>query len=325
MTDNSGDSADPDESPSHMFDVVVVVGGIAGVSLAYELAGDRRVALVETEFVLGYHATSRSATMFLETYGGLDVRALTKGSRTFLEDPPDYFVGPLMSPRPLLQFAVPGHGDRVRELRSSTEGLELLETDEIRAICPYVRPGAIEIGLHETRTQELDANALLQGFMAGMRRRGAEVFKNAPAMRLEQTSSGWRVHIPRLTLGASLVVNAAGAWADLTALSAGLSPIGLIPRRRTAFTISTDGSPRDVTASDPLLYNIDEPSTSNPKVNNYFALQRIAPHVNPATPNPTTSRSLAHSNAFKRSPLCTRDRCEHPGPVCEHSAPTATW
>jgi D-arginine dehydrogenase len=44
---------------------VVIGGGIAGVSVAYELAAYRRVILLETEASLATHSTGRSAVMYV--------------------------------------------------------------------------------------------------------------------------------------------------------------------------------------------------------------------------------------------------------------------
>ncbi|MGB6274202.1 MAG: FAD-dependent oxidoreductase, partial [Rhodococcus sp. (in: high G+C Gram-positive bacteria)] len=92
-------------------DVIVIGGGIGGVSLGYELASDRRVALLERESTLAFHTTGRSAALFLETYGNSTIRALTTASRAFLVDPPEHFRSELLAPRPLLQFAATGRGD----------------------------------------------------------------------------------------------------------------------------------------------------------------------------------------------------------------------
>ena len=59
------------------FDAVVVGAGIAGASLAWRLAGRRSVLVLEAESQPGYHATGRSAAMFMESYGPPGVRALT--------------------------------------------------------------------------------------------------------------------------------------------------------------------------------------------------------------------------------------------------------
>ena len=65
------------------FDVVIIGAGMAGASLAWRLASERKVLLIERETQPGYHATGRSAAMFMETYGPPGVRALTRASRSF--------------------------------------------------------------------------------------------------------------------------------------------------------------------------------------------------------------------------------------------------
>jgi D-arginine dehydrogenase len=86
------------------FDVIVVGGGMAGVSIGYELAADRRVIVLDMEPTLAYHTTGRSAAMFLESYGGPAIRALTTASRAALVD------GGVLRSLPMLHIARPGRG-----------------------------------------------------------------------------------------------------------------------------------------------------------------------------------------------------------------------
>ena len=50
-------------------DVAVVGGGIAGASVAHELAASRSVVLLEAETALGTHATARSAATWIPGHG----------------------------------------------------------------------------------------------------------------------------------------------------------------------------------------------------------------------------------------------------------------
>ncbi|MDP7382917.1 MAG: FAD-dependent oxidoreductase, partial [Acidimicrobiales bacterium] len=56
-------------------EVVVIGGGIAGVSAAARLAEQgASVVLVEAEATLAFHTTGRSAAQYLENYGNDEVR-----------------------------------------------------------------------------------------------------------------------------------------------------------------------------------------------------------------------------------------------------------
>src|SRR5213596_2969226 len=88
------------------FDVAIIGAGIAGASLACRLAERRTAILLERETQPGYHATGRSAAMFMESYGPAMVRALTRASRAFYQAPPAGFAAvSLLAPRGALYVA----------------------------------------------------------------------------------------------------------------------------------------------------------------------------------------------------------------------------
>ena len=74
------------------YDVVVIGAGIAGASVAAELAETRRVLLLEQETQPGYHTTGRSAALFTISYGPPVIRALTRASEAFFRAPPAGFA-----------------------------------------------------------------------------------------------------------------------------------------------------------------------------------------------------------------------------------------
>src|SRR5688500_1049627 len=87
-------------------DFLVIGGGIAGASVAHWLAPHGRTVVLEREAQPGYHATGRSAALFMESYGTAQVRALTMASRAFLSAPPPCFgPHPLLTPRGAMMVA----------------------------------------------------------------------------------------------------------------------------------------------------------------------------------------------------------------------------
>ncbi|WP_353510290.1 FAD-dependent oxidoreductase [Intrasporangium sp.] len=273
------------------YDVVVVGGGVAGVSVAYELALDHTVLLVEMEPTLGYHATGRSAAMYLETYGGPQVRALTIGSRAFLEDPPAGFDRTLMTPRPLLQIARSGRGEIIDALHEQVRALvsdaSTVDAAVAAQLCPILRPEAVAKGLFEPHAMELDVHALHQGFVKGLRARGGTVVRRRPVEHLRQSDEGWQVHAADgVVARGRVVVNAAGAWADQVAKAAGCAPVGLSPRRRTIFTVPGDGAPQDPLM--PLLYDAEETFYVKPEGEQFLCSPADRTGCEPADVKPDT-------------------------------------
>ncbi|TPG34910.1 NAD(P)/FAD-dependent oxidoreductase [Mycolicibacterium hodleri] len=225
-------------------DVIVIGGGIAGVSIAYEMSKTARVSLLEMESTLAFHTTGRSAATFLETYGGEQVRALTTASRAFFESPPDFFEPVLVTPRPLLQIALEGRGDRIEAMYESVHTLvsdaELLDGSQCREVFPLLKPDVAERGMFEPRAMALDVAAIHQGYVRGARANGTEIFRNAAVTTLERRAHRWAVTTSNGRVHrAPVVVNAAGAWADVVATAAGVTPVGLTPLRRTIFMVAS--------------------------------------------------------------------------------------
>ena len=216
---------------------------MAGVSLGYELSADRSVGLLEMETTLAFHTTGRSAATFLESYGGPEVRALTTSSRTFLENPPDVFESQPLKPLPLLFVAPEGRGELVRQLQADVSSLvpdvRLVGADEARGLNPVLAPGYVELAMLEPRAMEIDVHAVHQGYLRGMRRRKGDIHTSAKVAGASYRDGVWTLtdaHGERFQ--APVVVNAAGAWADKVAALAGVSPVGIMPLRRTIFMLA---------------------------------------------------------------------------------------
>jgi D-arginine dehydrogenase len=224
---------------------LVVGAGIAGASAAAALAPLGPVVVIEREGQPGYHSTGRSAALFTETYGPPAIRALSAASRVFLTSPPSGFADtPLLHRRGLLVFGAPG---REAALETAMEdgsrhaaGVRTLSPDEAVRVVPVLRREAVCGAVLEPEAMDIDVHALHQGYLRLTSARGGTVRTDAGLTGLEQTGNGWRAQTTAGTVLARIVVNAAGAWADEVAALAGARPIGLEPRRRTAFVFDPE-------------------------------------------------------------------------------------
>jgi D-arginine dehydrogenase len=222
------------------FDYVIVGGGIAAASIGYELARFGRVAILEREEQPGYHSTGRSAALFTEGYGPRQVRALTMASRAFFNSPPEGFSDyPLLTPRGTLVVATPDQADHLINqyeiLSGAMPSAKLLDAAAVRTLVPVLRPERVIGGIFDPAAADMDVHAIHQGFLRGFRRAGGVVVCNAEVTALRQTGGVWSIRASGTEYQAPIVLNAAGAWADVVARMAGVTGIGLEPRRRSAF------------------------------------------------------------------------------------------
>ena len=221
-------------------DFLIIGGGIAAASVGYWLAPHGSVMLLERESQPGYHSTGRSAALFMESYGTPQVRGLTMASRAFFEHPPSGFTEhPLLSPRGALIVAGEGQEAALHAswevLRSVTARARKLDGAGACALVPVLRPDKVIGAVLEPDAADMDVHAIHQGYLRGLRRSGGSIACDAEVTALKRQGSIWQVHARGALYEAPVVVNAAGAWADAIAGMAGVQPIGLQPRRRSAF------------------------------------------------------------------------------------------
>ena len=242
-------------------DFLIIGGGIAGASVGYWLAPHGRVTLLERESQPGYHSTGRSAAVFMESYGTPQVRALTMASRSFMEQPPEGFSEhPLLAPRCAMFVATKGQEALLVEhwdvLRGMTPHARLLGSAAACALVPVLRAEKVLGAVFDPDAADMDVHAIHQGYLRGLRRAGGNLVCNAEVTALQHTAGRWQVQAAGLTFEAPVVINAAGAWADVVAALAGLPGIGLEPRRRSAFIFAPpDGL---ASANWPLTIGIGE-------------------------------------------------------------------
>ncbi|HEY8433598.1 MAG TPA: FAD-dependent oxidoreductase [Sphingomicrobium sp.] len=221
-------------------DILVIGGGIAGLSAAAALSNHARVVVVEAEDQVGYHSSGRSATMVHYALGDKLVRALTLASRPFFDDPPPGFTDVALGTRtPLLVHAREEERDALDALErdiSQFARLERLDSAGVHELCPLLREDACH-GLADLQATKLDPHALLQGNLRQLRSRGGEIHEGQRIVRAEREPDSWVLSTEQGDqYSAPIVVNAAGSWADRIAVLAGVRPLGLEPKRRTIIT-----------------------------------------------------------------------------------------
>lgn len=247
-------------TPTH--DFILIGAGIAAASTGHFLAPHGRCVMLERESQPGYHSTGRSAAQFIATYGTPQVRALSRASEPFFQHPPEGFASaPLLTPRGLLTVA---GADEMHHLHEAWDVLKAISprgrwlgADEALAMVPALRSEKVNAAILEPDSFDMDVHAIHQGYLRGFRRAGGELVTDAEVTAIERVGDLWRV---RTAAGgeytAPVLINAAGAWCDAIAGLAGVAPIGLVPKRRTAFTFAP---PAGVdTAHWPLLLAADE-------------------------------------------------------------------
>ncbi|WPZ35968.1 FAD-binding oxidoreductase [Thalassobaculum sp. OXR-137] len=215
-------------------DVIVIGGGIAGITAGACLARDLSVLVLEGESRIGYHATGRSAAILIRNYGNATLRALNLASAPFLEAPQEVSDDSLLSPRG--EMLVAGE-DELPDLEAYVDGatgMEILTGAQARELVPILRAEAIVKAAIEWDAQDIDVDRMLSGYARLLRRRGGVVETDVTVRDIRRESGHWKITSDRETYSAAIVINAAGAWAGGVGRMAGATDIALSPLRRTA-------------------------------------------------------------------------------------------
>lgn len=237
------------------YDVVIIGAGIAAASLAAFLSEETNVLLLEMERQPGYHATGRSAAVFIPGYGNPLMQAMTAASLPFLVCPPESFCEvALLLPRGLLGIARRDQFERMRaDITVPTR--KWLGPAEALQRCPILRQDYVAAA-YEDDLFDIEVDVLHQGFLKKAVRHGASIVTNAEVGMLMREGGRWTVTCPGFSVRSPVVVNAAGAWADLVASRAGLAPLGMVASRRTAILL--DSPPGFDSGDWPLVLDADE-------------------------------------------------------------------
>lgn len=234
----------------HEYDVIIIGAGIAGTSLAYELAhgalsvngqssriNPNRLLVLEQEFAPGYHATGRSAAFWAQTYGGPFIEPLTSASGDFLRNPPiDFHDSSFVNNRGAINIARGDQRHLVDEmiLNFASNAVDLFAVDH-DFIAAYVE------GLNknwnravwEPQCSDIDVAALHGAYIRNAKKLGVEILCLAPLQSAKYDGQSWQVQTAKGIFSSKIIVNAAGAWADDVAKKSQIYPQNITPYRRT--------------------------------------------------------------------------------------------
>jgi D-arginine dehydrogenase len=292
------------------FDIIVIGAGIAGVSVAAHLAQHKRVCILEMEERPAYHATGRSAAMYEPNYGPRTILALTRASKAFFDNPPHGFAdAPLITPRPSLFFMPEGQQQQAAELLEKSQALDEISEADATKLYPVLRQDYARRSFLDVHTADMDVDLIHRGFLKIFKAREGTLALTAAVNSLERKAGQWHVTTPQAHFSSPLLVNAAGAWGDVVATMAGVSPVGLSPKRRSIGVVPITGHPGAMLW--PMVTDVGETWYSKPQSG---MLMISSADATPVEPHDAWAYDMAVAEGIDRLMQATSleiDRLEH--------------
>lgn len=219
-----------------MTDFIIIGGGVAGISAAARLSQLGQVTVLEMETAIGYHASGRSAALFEQNYGKTSTVALNRASAAYFHDE----NGGILSPRGLMVVASDAEIDA---FAADCARMDLPQISKAEALdmMPILNPDVVEHAAYHAGAWDIDTDLLMQNFARDLQGNGGRIVTGAAVTAITRAPNGWVVHAGNVAYEAKYLVNAAGAWADLIAEMAGITPLGLRPMRRSMARLAAPG------------------------------------------------------------------------------------
>ena len=139
--------------------------------------------------------------------------------------------------RDALHIVPAGHEHVLRNALAASTTLSAISAETALATVPILDADYVSAAALESGGGDLDVDAILQGHVRRFKANGGTLLTGSEVTAIEASNHQVSVDFDHQRLRAKVVVNAAGAWADHIATLAGIDPIGLTPKRRTAFLV----------------------------------------------------------------------------------------
>lgn len=249
-----------------MSEVIIVGGGVAGLSAAALLSPHRRVILLEREPQLASHASGVNAAIHQPLEHDQESARLARRSRELLRE----LCGAEVLERCgllLVSRDQAGIDDYARTARAERLDVELLSGAALSERVPALRDGEAAHGLLLRDGGVIDLSLLIPSLAARARERGAVLRTSAEVAAIERADhvTGVRLRTGE-RFSASHVVIAAGAWSADLARSLGLE-LPLTPMRRHLAQLRTTHA----AAKEPVVWRIEDEVYFRPEASGVLA------------------------------------------------------
>lgn len=218
-------------------DIIIIGGGVGGLTLGAALAPEMRVLVLEAEAAVGYHASGRSAALYEPGFGAPAVCELTAASGAW------YWQSGLLTRRSVMLVGRRQDG-AVFAADAAAMQLEPITLEQALALVPILDPAVVGFAALRDNTADIDTDRLLQDSLRATRAAGGVVRLGARVVAIDRQAGAWRLRLaataddPAPVVTAPLLVNAAGAWAGPVAALAGVAAPVLQPFRRSMARIA---------------------------------------------------------------------------------------
>lgn len=223
-------------------DVLIVGGGVAGLSTAFFLGKSGRVSVtvLEQEKDLGGHASGRNAGMLRQALPDPVLALLAKRScGQFERLSGNGWKGLTLKRQGSLLLAKREDGGQLRAIARSLKavgiGCQWIGRAEAEKKVGLLKGGDFSLALFCPSDAMLELKPLLGGFLKSLRRLGVRVRTGKKLEDVRPAENGFLVRAGGTTIFASCLVNAAGAWASWVAEKSGARKMPLAPYRRHLF------------------------------------------------------------------------------------------
>ena len=222
---------------------LIVGAGFAGAATAYHLTrrGSADVLILEQETIPGFHSSGRNAAMIRQCVSDPALAQLARDGAAFLRKfPPDWPVPVQFKQNGSLLL---GSGEGWAKLKRDAEdgralgiGVDFWTPAQAKRYISVLRDAEFDGAVWCGTDGIIDIHALLSGYLKAATAKGARIRYGAKVLAIEPAGKeGLQVAVPGEIIKTRMLIDAAGAWANVIARMAGAAELPLHPCRRHLF------------------------------------------------------------------------------------------